>query len=116
MSIGRDLTLSPSKSANLPYFYIWNTRSLQNHSSDILYFLISFILEFYEMTVNFNCGNNFFVLPVVVAKAFSSFDAQRKRGPGERWWGGAGRGTDGRKGEARRSIPHPYDCSSAILF
>ena len=32
------------------------------------------------MTVNFNCGNNFFVLPVVVTK-----------------------------GEARRSITHPYE-------
>ena len=47
MSLSRDLTLSPRKSANLPYFYIWNTRSLQNHSSDILYLLISFILGFF---------------------------------------------------------------------
>jgi len=48
------------------------------------------------MTVNFNRGNNFFVLSVVVAKAFSSFDAQRKRGPGEGWWGGGDRRKKGR--------------------
>ena len=58
------------------------------------------------MTVNFNCGNNFFVLPVVVAKALSSFDAQTKRRPEEGWGGG---GEVGGKGEARRSIPHPYE-------
>ena len=32
MSISRDLALSPSKGANFPYFYIWNTRSLQPES------------------------------------------------------------------------------------
>ena len=59
------------------------------------------------MTVNFNGKNNFFVLPVVVAKAFSSLDAQRKRRLGEGWWLWGAGGTDGRKGEGRRSIPHP---------
>ena len=59
---------------------------------DIFYSRIS-----YEMTVNFNCGNNFFVLPVVVAKALSSFDAQTKRRPEEGWVGDSWRKGRGKK-------------------
>ena len=55
------------------------------------------------MTVNFNCGNNFFVLPVVVAKALSSFDAQTKRRP-EEGWGGGGSWRKGR-GKKKHTTP-----------
>ena len=56
------------------------------------------------MTVNFNCGNNFFVLPVVVAKALSSFDAQTKRRPEEGWVGDSWR-----KGRGKKKHTTPYE-------
>ena len=67
------------------------------------------------MTVNFNCGNNFFVLPVVVAKALSSFDAQTKRRPEEGWGGGGGKLEERERQEEAYHTPMRH-CSSVILF